>query len=89
MTVHASKGLEFDRVWIPDVNEGTFPFGHMQPEETVEEERRMLYVAMTRAKEYLELTFVTGTKERPRLMSRFLNPLVSKQERNEMKQLYS
>ena len=79
MTVHASKGLEFERVWIPDVNEGTFPYGHMQSEETVEEERRMLYVAMTRAKEFLELTFVTGTKERPRLMSRFLNPLVQKQ----------
>ena len=84
MTVHASKGLEFERVWIPDVNEGTFPYGHMQSEETVEEERRMLYVAMTRAKEYLELTFVTGTKERPRLMSRFLNPLVQKQVWNKM-----
>ena len=84
MTVHASKGLEFDRVWIPDVNEGTFPYGHMQSEETVEEERRMLYVAMTRAKEYLELTFVTGTKERPRLMSRFLNPVVQKQAWSKM-----
>lgn len=75
MTVHASKGLEFDRVWIPDVNEGVFPYGNMQSKETEEEERRMLYVAMTRAKESLELTFVTGTKERPRLMSRFLNPI--------------
>ena len=75
MTVHASKGLEFDSVWIPNVNEGVYPYGRMQSQETIEEERRMLYVAMTRAKEYLELTFVTGTKERPRLKSRFLNPL--------------
>ena len=75
MTVHASKGLEFDRVWIPDVNEGVYPYGHMQTKETEDEERRMLYVAMTRAKESLELTFITGSGKRPRLMSRFLNPL--------------
>lgn len=78
MTVHASKGLEFESVWIPDVNEGVYPYGRMQQEEGVEEERRMLYVAMTRAKKNLGLTFVTGTKERPRLPSRFLNPLLSR-----------
>lgn len=77
MTGHASKGLEFKSVFIPDVNEGTFPHGHMPDEQTVEEERRIFYVAMTRAKEALELTYVTGTKERPRLPSRFLNPLLS------------
>lgn len=77
MTVHGSKGLEFDNVWIPDVNEGIYPYGRMQQEEAVEEERRMLYVAMTRAKKSLELTLVTGTKERPRLPSRFLNPFAS------------
>lgn len=76
MTAHASKGLEFDRVFVPDVNEGVYPHGSMMDEESVEEERRMLYVAMTRAKEALELLFVTGTKERPRLPSRFLNPLM-------------
>ncbi len=75
MTVHASKGLEFDQVWIPDVNEGVFPHGQMQSEETVEEERRLLYVAMTRAKKNLGLTFVTGTKDRPRLVSGLLDPL--------------
>lgn len=75
MTVHASKGLEFDRVWIPDCNENIFPHGRMPDEKTCEEERRIFYVAMTRAKESLELLYLTGTKERPRLPSRFLNPL--------------
>ena len=73
MTAHASKGLEFERVWIPDVNEGIYPHGRMPDEKTVEEECRMLYVAMTRAKEALTLTCITGTKERPKLPSRFLN----------------
>lgn len=73
MTAHASKGLEFEKVWIPDVNEGVYPHGRMPDEKTVEEECRMLYVAMTRAKEALTLTCITGTKERPRLPSRFLN----------------
>lgn len=76
MTVHASKGLEFCKVFLPDINEGVYPHGRMTDAVTVEEERRMLYVAMTRAKEALELLFVTGTKERPRLPSRFLNVLL-------------
>lgn len=75
MTVHASKGLEFDRVYIPDCNEKIFPHGNMPDEKNCEEERRIFYVAMTRAKENLELLYLTGTKERPRLPSRFLNPL--------------
>ena len=41
MTVHASKGLEFERVIIPDCNEGTFPHGKMPDENTVNEERRI------------------------------------------------
>lgn len=77
MTGHASKGLEFERVFIPDVNEGTYPHGHMPDDQTLEEERRIFYVAMTRAKKALELTYVTGTEERPKLPSRFLNPLLS------------
>lgn len=75
MTVHASKGLEFDRVFIPDCNEKVFPHGNMPGENDCEEERRIFYVAMTRAKESLELLYLTGTKDRPRLPSRFLNPL--------------
>ena len=76
LTVHGAKGLEFDRVWIPDCNEGVFPHGRLPDERTVEEERRIFYVAMTRAKKSLELLCVKGTKERPRLPSRFLKPLL-------------
>ena len=73
MTVHGAKGLEFDRVWIPDCNERVFPHGRLQDEKTLEEERRIFYVAMTRAKKSLELLYLTGTKERPRQPSEFLN----------------
>lgn len=76
MTVHASKGLEFEAVYIPDCNEGIFPYGRMPDTERVEEERRIFYVAMTRAKESLELLYLTGTEKSPRLPSRFLNPLI-------------
>ena len=75
MTVHAAKGLEFDHVWIPDCNEKIFPHGSMPDKEACEEERRIFYVAMTRAKKNLELLSLIGTKERPRFPSRFLNPL--------------
>lgn len=75
LTVHGAKGLEFDRVWIPDCNEGVFPHGRMPDEKSAEEERRIFYVAMTRAKKSLELLCLIGTKERPRLPSRFLKPL--------------
>ena len=78
MTVHASKGLEFDHVWIPDCNEKVFPHGSMPDRESCEEERRIFYVGMTRAKKSLGLLCLTGTKERPRLISRFLNPLWKK-----------
>jgi DNA helicase-2/ATP-dependent DNA helicase PcrA len=83
MTVHASKGLEFDHVLIPDCNEGSFPYGRMPDEETVEEERRVFYVAMTRAKDSLELLYLTGTKNSPRLPSRFLNPLLDTQKKSD------
>lgn len=76
MTAHASKGLEFHQVYLPDINEGVYPYGHLPDAQTVEEECRMLYVAMTRAKQNLELLYLTGTKEHPRLPSRFLNPLL-------------
>ncbi len=75
MTVHASKGLEFDRVYMPDCNEKVYPHGSLPDREQVEEERRIFYVGMTRAKKHLELLCTAGTKERPRVMSRFLNPL--------------
>lgn len=76
MTVHASKGLEFDFVRIPDCNEKVYPHKSLPDKEEVEEERRVFYVGMTRAKKHLELLCTTGTKERPRVLSRFLNPLM-------------
>ena len=76
MTVHGSKGLEFDTVILPDCNETVFPHGRFQTNSEVEEERRIFYVAMTRAKENLELLYLTGTGERSRPPSRFLKPLL-------------
>lgn len=75
LTIHASKGLEFDCVWIPDCNEKIYPHGNMPDSKSCEEERRIFYVGMTRAKKSLELLCTIGTKERPRLISRFLNPI--------------
>lgn len=75
MTIHGAKGLEFDRVYVPDCNEKVLPQGCMQETEQIEEERRLLYVAMTRAKKNLELLYLSGDRQRPRLPSRFLNPL--------------
>jgi DNA helicase-2/ATP-dependent DNA helicase PcrA len=78
LTMHGSKGLEFDMVWIPDLNEGIIPSRGAATESQIEEERRMLYVAMTRAKQALMVSFVTGTKENAMLPSRFLRPIRSK-----------
>lgn len=71
MTMHASKGLEFDTVYVPDCQEGKIPSSRSVTEAEVEEERRMLYVAMTRAKKKLWLIGYKGKtgKDAP---SRFL-----------------
>lgn len=58
MTVHAAKGLEFDTVFVTGLEEGLFPHEGMGNEERdEEEERRLFYVAVTRAKRKLILTF--------------------------------
>lgn len=77
MTVHGSKGLEFDHVLIPDCNEKVFPHGKMPDRDTCEEERRIFYVAMTRAAKSLELLYLNDTETGSRLPSRFLNPLLN------------
>ena len=58
MTMHASTGLEFPVVFVPTLNEDIVPYRKAVQEGNLEEERRMLYVAMTRAKTYLHLSFV-------------------------------
>ena len=58
MTMHVSKGVEFPVVFVPTLNEDIVPYRKAVQEGNLEEERRMLYVAMTRAKTYLHLSFV-------------------------------
>lgn len=72
MTMHGSKGLEFDDVWIFSCNEGIIPHGKHLSKEQIEEERRIFYVAMTRAKQSLHLCYVKGEKEIPQEPSMFL-----------------
>jgi len=60
MTVHSSKGLEFPYVYVAGMEENIFPSGgFMASESEIEEERRLFYVAMTRAKKVLQLSFAS------------------------------
>lgn len=77
ITMHGSKGLEYKAVWIPSINEGIIPSRSALTKLQIEEERRMLYVAMTRAKQALIMSYLAGTKENPMLPSRFLRPIRS------------
>lgn len=72
MTMHGSKGLEFEVVFIPTVNEGVSPYGKAIQAGEEEEERRMLYVAMTRARAHLHLSFVSERFHKTAEPSRFL-----------------
>jgi len=56
-TIHSAKGLEWDTVFVIGLAEGRFPHQHAVPGEQFEEERRLLYVACTRAKKQLFLTY--------------------------------
>jgi superfamily I DNA/RNA helicase len=66
MTIHASKGMEFRVVFVIGLNEGLFPLRKAgQTLEGLEEERRLMYVAVTRAKEFLHLSYAAdGTVSR-------------------------
>ncbi|MCS7317703.1 MAG: UvrD-helicase domain-containing protein [Candidatus Dojkabacteria bacterium] len=58
MTIHSAKGLEFDNVFIPGLEENIFPHANaMFSDEEIEEERRLMYVAVTRAKKRLYLSY--------------------------------
>jgi DNA helicase-2/ATP-dependent DNA helicase PcrA len=80
MTVHAAKGLEFDTVFITGLEEGLFPHENaMNDTESLEEERRLMYVAITRARKRLHLSFsqtrMLHGQTRYNIKSRFLDEL--------------
>ncbi|WP_143340432.1 ATP-dependent helicase [Demequina sp. NBRC 110057] len=62
-TMHAAKGLEWDAVFVIGCSEGLLPVKMAETPEAVEEERRLLYVAITRAREHLHLSFARSRKE--------------------------
>lgn len=74
MTVHTSKGLEFPYVFLCGMNEGIFPSRKTKTREGMEEERRLAFVAMTRAKKHLYLSEAKGRNldGSPRYPSRFI-----------------
>lgn len=74
MTVHTAKGLEFPYVFVCGMNEGIFPSKHVDTEERLEEERRMAYVAFTRAEKALYISDAEGLNydESFRYPSRFI-----------------
>ena len=71
-TLHGVKGLEYDRVYILNVNEGSMPYKKAVLEAAIEEERRLFYVGMTRARKELTLCYVRQQYEKKREPSRFL-----------------
>ncbi|MCR4650038.1 MAG: UvrD-helicase domain-containing protein [Lachnospiraceae bacterium] len=74
MTIHAAKGLEFKNVFICGLNEGIFPSKKTRTQAAMEEERRLAFVAVTRAKDTLFLTEAMGRNfdGSPRFPSRFI-----------------
>ena len=84
MTIHLAKGLEFNNVFVVGLEEGLFPHFNAVTNSEIEEERRLCYVAITRAKKRLFLvnalkrTLYGITKENP--ISRFINELNLKTE---------
>ena len=71
-TLHAVKGLEYDKVFILNVNEESIPYKKALLPEALEEERRLFYVGMTRAKQELTLCYVLRQNDKERVPSRFL-----------------
>lgn len=81
LTLHRAKGLEWDAVFLPALEEGTLPISHVGDDaDALAEERRLLYVGITRARRHLALTWAqqrvssNGSLQR-RTMSRFLGAL--------------
>ncbi|MCB9229396.1 MAG: UvrD-helicase domain-containing protein [Deltaproteobacteria bacterium] len=95
MTIHASKGLEFPVIFVAGLEEGLMPHKNsLETQEQVCEERRLFYVAITRAKQHLILTWArmrqSGFRKEQQKMSRFLSELpddpsiINKEEQEEL-----
>ena len=74
-TIHAAKGLEWEYVFLPGVNEGTLPYALAQTEEAVAEERRLMYVAITRARRGLHVSWALSRNGQSQTASRFVDEL--------------
>jgi DNA helicase-2/ATP-dependent DNA helicase PcrA len=72
LTLHRAKGLEFEAVFLPRLEEGELPGKRCKTDAAIAEERRLLYVGLTRAKRHLYLTWTTGGRVAP---SRFVEEL--------------
>lgn len=75
-TLHSSKGLEFEHVFIIDINEGMIPYKKAILDSDMQEERRMFYVGMTRAKKNLSLYSVKEYNNKKMESSRFIGELL-------------
>ena len=75
MTIHGAKGLEYELVFIIAGNEGSIPYKKAKTEEELEEERRLFYVAMTRAKSRLIISYVKEKNGKDLSPSRFVEEL--------------
>ena len=78
MTMHGAKGLEFECVFIPDANEGITPHSKSVLNADMEEERRMFYVAMTRAKEHLHIYYLKERFHKEVDVSRFVSEIMER-----------
>ena len=76
MTMHSSKGLEFHAVFIVDANQGVIPSSRAVREKDFQEERRVFYVAITRAKEILNVYGIMESLGCPAEMSMFVGEMI-------------
>jgi DNA helicase-2/ATP-dependent DNA helicase PcrA len=76
ITIHQSKGLEFDHVFVPGMVDGRFPMWRAIEDDDTEEDRRVFYVAVTRAKQTLTLSHYSRDQRGQCRPSRFLEGLV-------------
>ncbi len=76
LTMHGAKGLEYELVFVIAANEGSTPYRKAKQKEEIEEERRMFYVGMTRAKSRLILSYVKEKNGKALSPSRFIEELL-------------